>query len=561
MYPSQRIIPKGNVAAVEPYIHHMPQQKPNASSMKKQQQQQQQSHNLHAQHHQKLVQDLANLKMSFHETANQKNLSNSNNGNVNVDHVQYAESDENKLARQLLHIKQHSQEYEKNVSADITDFVSSSNKSESKFQTLPYGTAKTISKNCVPANMSNIPLSASTTLKTNCSTSSRESMDSDMTTSKMHVNDGEVDQTQSKQSQIGVMNKSTGQTLSFNVSNANHQRNERDKSMPKSKLATPTHQIPSGNLVVPPRKPISSVAPTSITSTQKSTIPSPRVHAVAPSINTQTILSTVESTTNDKSGRPALPPKPNKNSSDSSNSSNSSSTETSPTSNATMANRYRNASTSATAVAKSLLNSSDKHSSAIESNVANNQQHQQQQSIIPVSVQNIDYFPIKAKPLTIKKQPLSEQPRLRSLTSGIKPIQYTSRRIEMPSSLLFPDIDKQMKTKIDSNQIISPSPAVLDNKLQSPSTSSNSSIDDSDKSASSSVSSDIEKINENNVQQQNGEIPRRQQRSSLSDNTKVKLARRVSFDPLALLLDASLEGELELVQKTAMQVYFQNCFE
>jgi ankyrin repeat protein len=30
--------------------------------------------------------------------------------------------------------------------------------------------------------------------------------------------------------------------------------------------------------------------------------------------------------------------------------------------------------------------------------------------------------------------------------------------------------------------------------------------------------------------------------------------RRVSFDPLALLLDASLEGELELVKRTAGQV-------
>ena len=31
-------------------------------------------------------------------------------------------------------------------------------------------------------------------------------------------------------------------------------------------------------------------------------------------------------------------------------------------------------------------------------------------------------------------------------------------------------------------------------------------------------------------------------------------SRRVSFDPLALLLDASLEGELELVKKTALEV-------
>jgi hypothetical protein len=37
-----------------------------------------------------------------------------------------------------------------------------------------------------------------------------------------------------------------------------------------------------------------------------------------------------------------------------------------------------------------------------------------------------------------------------------------------------------------------------------------------------------------------------------------KLKRRVSFDPLALLLDASLEGELELVMKTAKEVLSNN---
>jgi apoptosis-stimulating of p53 protein 1 len=46
----------------------------------------------------------------------------------------------------------------------------------------------------------------------------------------------------------------------------------------------------------------------------------------------------------------------------------------------------------------------------------------------------------------------------------------------------------------------------------------------------------------------------RRKRNLIGDNVKAKLARRVSFDPLALLLDASLEGELELVKKTAMQV-------
>lgn len=42
--------------------------------------------------------------------------------------------------------------------------------------------------------------------------------------------------------------------------------------------------------------------------------------------------------------------------------------------------------------------------------------------------------------------------------------------------------------------------------------------------------------------------------SSTGGGGKVNLSRRVSFDPLALLLDASLEGELELVKKTAKEV-------
>lgn len=41
---------------------------------------------------------------------------------------------------------------------------------------------------------------------------------------------------------------------------------------------------------------------------------------------------------------------------------------------------------------------------------------------------------------------------------------------------------------------------------------------------------------------------------------KMPLRRRVSFDPLALLLDASLEGELELVKKTSAEVKL-DCFQ
>lgn len=71
-------------------------------------------------------------------------------------------------------------------------------------------------------------------------------------------------------------------------------------------------------------------------------------------------------------------------------------------------------------------------------------------------------------------------------------------------------------------------------------------------SISSMSSANSDRDNKTSVdQQQQGPVSRR---SRGGGHEKQKLARRVSFDPLALLLDASLEGELELVRKTAGQV-------
>ncbi|XP_035232333.1 apoptosis-stimulating of p53 protein 2-like isoform X1 [Stegodyphus dumicola] len=47
---------------------------------------------------------------------------------------------------------------------------------------------------------------------------------------------------------------------------------------------------------------------------------------------------------------------------------------------------------------------------------------------------------------------------------------------------------------------------------------------------------------------------RRIKKGNLKSEGSVRHCRRVSFDPLALLLDAALEGELELVKKTASEV-------
>lgn len=53
-------------------------------------------------------------------------------------------------------------------------------------------------------------------------------------------------------------------------------------------------------------------------------------------------------------------------------------------------------------------------------------------------------------------------------------------------------------------------------------------------------------------------VARRLRKGNLKSGTAdaLRKSRRVSFDPLALLLDASLEGELELVKKTALEVCF-----
>ncbi|KAJ3657656.1 hypothetical protein Zmor_009443 [Zophobas morio] len=123
---------------------------------------------------------------------------------------------------------------------------------------------------------------------------------------------------------------------------------------------------------------------------------------------------------------------------------------------------------------------------------------------------------IKAKPLTIKKQQLSEQPKLRNNTkqNGLA----NAKRVEQ-TQFHFPETSE----KSEENET--------------------KSVDETDK---------VEVIERKDESEENG-VVRRCKKGNLKSG-KSNLARRVSFDPLALLLDASLEGELELVKKTATQV-------
>lgn len=177
------------------------------------------------------------------------------------------------------------------------------------------------------------------------------------------------------------------------------------------------------------------------------------------------------------------------------------------------------------------------------------------------NVQDNPHLPIRAKPLTIKKQPLHEQPKLKAsagaaaaagsgiaVSATMKP--YLSRRIEMPPSFLFPEIETAgLKPPSEDGKGREGTKDETD-KMSTAMANEEVTLNGSLHNKSSSISSMSSANSEKNESKES--VARR---SRLSTGTqKVKLARRVSFDPLALLLDASLEGELELVRKTATQV-------
>ncbi|XP_073946165.1 ankyrin-repeat, SH3-domain, and Proline-rich-region containing Protein isoform X3 [Choristoneura fumiferana] len=167
---------------------------------------------------------------------------------------------------------------------------------------------------------------------------------------------------------------------------------------------------------------------------------------------------------------------------------------------------------------------------------------------------------IKARPLTIRKPPMSEQPKLRNHTNSKTPISVSiNRRIEMPPAFLFPEMDhltldsvptemqNGLKDKTKSKDEVD---KMINNNI---SVSSNERHEDKDNVLD--IAEQISSVDLNGQDSQTSEnVLRRSKKGNLKQGGKAPLARRVSFDPLALLLDASLEGELELVKKTATQV-------
>lgn len=248
--------------------------------------------------------------------------------------------------------------------------------------------------------------------------------------------------------------ESDNENTTFNFSVAQNDQNEEKINM-KAKVI---HVIPSGNLVAPPRKPISSVAPTSFKNTLKtnSNNSSPKVHVVTPNITN--ISSSISLKSENEKSRPALPPKPSR--------------------------------------GYSMDDTEYSKMDTIEHNGSN---------VATTSVSTSDPLPIKAKPLTIKKQPITEQPKLRS-TANIGKSQV-ARKVDInqiPTSL----DSKENSNKVIKSQMIE----CLDDEH-----------DETDKCAH---------IANKEIERKDSEDHLRRKRIINNENMKIKLARRVSFDPL-----------------------------
>nr|CAD7403992.1 unnamed protein product [Timema cristinae] len=205
---------------------------------------------------------------------------------------------------------------------------------------------------------------------------------------------------------------------------------------------------------------------------------------------------------------------------------------------------------------------------------------------------NCDPLPIiKARPLTIKKQPASEQPRLKTGSGGAPSNVHVSinRRIEMPPAFFFPESEAPPADLVSSSEQSTFSSTQSGSSQTSVETSSSVSNDEVDRATHDPTNEELENNNvrtpalgEECNRTDKGEEDKPQTLNNINSNQEhsgdtgmqhivrrgtkkgnLKAgggkepgmgSRRVSFDPLALLLDASLEGELELVRKTASQV-------
>lgn len=527
-YPQQRV-PRSNIVAVEPF-NHIPQKavalsnngnkinilnnNPTASNQ--------------------VMHDMASNNKVQHGRQLSAEVTSSSNIN---DHNMAAESDENKLARQKKQeyvLKNAGMEYENDGTFSTMHVSQSSGEQINNNKTtyaerevqndeLIFNSRYSYNQDHIDNNR-NICSSNNDTLE-NLQLSNTNDCDSDKV-SDMNGFSSRAQVTATVHSTpLSFLNKSVAVpvTLSPNspISNEEqHQQLIKSKTMQTNSKGFAyglLHNIPSGNLVVPPRKPNNGSSPMMAGKQLSSDI---KINMVTPQLQNQHISQTTDS---GEKLKPALPPKPNKNNTQSSE--------------------------------------IDTGFKSITENNSNNHDPMSSGNNIPSksSTMPSDNLPIKAKPLTIKKSPHSEQPRLKHISSNLNAykVQHSGahRMLEMQQSSPFvlPEVTKSSDGS--DSQVITDaekSNQQLEYNSQAQRVVAHKRLTAENLPECSSTGAEESQSQDKKLE----EVSRRKRSfiSAVISDGKIKLARRVSFDPLALLLDASLEGELELVQKTALQV-------
>uniref|UniRef100_A0A182J9K3 Uncharacterized protein n=1 Tax=Anopheles atroparvus TaxID=41427 RepID=A0A182J9K3_ANOAO len=366
--------------------------------------------------------------------------------------------------------------------------------------------------------------------------------------------------------------------------------------------------IPLGNLVVPPRKPVNSVAPTLAMKSGSTTGSSASSASNEPSTGAKVTSVTRKMPAgasigngppfidNDKAppanpnsgnNRPALPPKPYKQvgSGTAGGVGNNNNLNEEHGSETTMQSTPTTTTTTTTGVENDAVSSYDMPDVSLLATI--NKQ----------SFAN-DKLPIKAKPLTIRKHPFLEQPKLKSLTgsnansTGTSGGSASGGKVPNTASMMQYQQGKRKDTGTGSDGTANESTTVQHSHEehdayheQISASVGGASGGDNGVGRGDHPIDRLKKLKSNSNSaggDSENEVTRRKRNfvaattdglgsvghgrastvatdgsgngSSATEGVKHKLSRRVSFDPLALLLDASLEGELELVEKTAMQV-------
>ncbi|XP_071056815.1 apoptosis-stimulating of p53 protein 2 isoform X2 [Onthophagus taurus] len=431
----------------------------------------------------------------------------------------------------------------------LKDFAVS--KSDPKYQTLPYNTKFTV--NIVPNRAGGVKQEGTEILNQNEADVKNDGVQTQLVNGNLQSPFAVTVHS----APLNILNKSIATPVS-QTDLINRKNGEKD-GFERNQL---TNTSVNNSLVPSYQKPISSVAPTSVHNNGKLSniyqtssikvqpvepqtlsgnhkqISSPPVNtfsqslALSPPQSTSTPNSTPEINV-DKS-KPALPPKP----------------AIKPPPRQTQLSNDENLQPPPLPISdppddKQNLGQKPKFNTPTVSNQMNQLQKSFSSSVLMNYSGNNDNMPIiKAKPLTIKKQALTEQPKLRTVNSynKLNGINLNTRRIEIPPSFNYdPQIIQDNQNHQKSENLENHPSEIIKDKLPT---------DETDKSS----------IEDNEIKDIKDTKPiiegvvRRCKKGNLKQTAKPNLSRRVSFDPLALLLDASLEGELELVKKTASQV-------